>query len=38
MKLKLLISAVALAAFGAVSAADYEVPRTQWDQPDLQGV
>jgi len=38
MKLKLLISAFALAAFGAASAADYEAPRTQWDQPDLQGV
>jgi len=38
MKLKLLISAVSLAAFGAVNAADYEVPRTEWDQPDLQGV
>ena len=38
MKLKTLIAAVSLAAFGAVNAADYEVPRTEWDQPDLQGV
>ena len=38
MKIKTLIAAVSLAAFGAANAADYEVPRTEWDQPDLQGV
>ena len=38
MKFKLLVSAIALAAFGTASAADYKAPRTEWDQPDLQGV
>jgi hypothetical protein len=38
MKFKLLVSAVAFAAFGTASAADYKAPRTEWDQPDLQGV
>ena len=39
MKLKVLMTAVA--AFGAANlaiAADYEAPRTEWGQPDLQGV
>ncbi len=38
MKIKTLITAVALATCGAVNAADYEAPRTEWGQPDLQGV
>lgn len=43
MKLKLLISAAVFSALGsgasiAQSADDYQVPRTEWGQPDIQGV
>ena len=37
--LKLLILSALTAMTGIVAAqSDYEVPRTEWDQPDLQGV
>jgi hypothetical protein len=38
MKIKALITTAVLAALGSVQAADYEVPRTEWGQPDIQGV
>lgn len=38
MKFKLLSSLVFFSVFGAAQAQDYEVPRTQWGHPDLQGV
>ena len=42
MKSKILLIISILTAFSSVAGAqtdgDYAVPRTQWDQPDLQGV
>lgn len=38
-KMKLLLTLAATAAFSAVHAADdYQAPRTEWGQPDLEGV
>ena len=39
MKAKIILSLAAFAALSAAQAADdYQAPRTQWGQPDLQGV